>query len=704
MNKFLNKKYFLILGIIVFSLILPKIASATIIEEITYFAIKGVLMVFIYIFRFIIWFFLTIFGLVLDITLNPEIINVKQAATVPWTIMRDVSNLVIIFSLLFIAFGFILDIGKFDAKKSFFKLIVVALLINYSMLFTGAVYDLSNYFIYLIKNGLNAISFSGALDIFSKIAFSDIENATVQGTIAVLSESYQKIYGGGEKVAQVIKNLHDYFWRYQQNIEKESALSIMINGVLNLILLFVFGSSLLTILVALSLILLLRVGMFIFLIILSPLAFSLLVLSFTQSYFNRWLNELIRWAIYPPLVLFFVYLTLLTAEALGCLGEPTACGFSDVRIEITSPFFALQNLFIVVMFFLTFLFANNVSSGAVAVGKKVSDFFVDKLLKQRLIGGLGGYLSGRLLGGKVENMQKKLEAKLGRENFLTKAFIGATKPIIDNYERIRKNRQSKREATHRLYTEAKTKKEKEKTLENIMELIKKDMEKGDFEGLMYWKELLEKDEALRKNIADPKFLLKHKKDKEYKEYKKYKDLYKDFVNIVESYTGKVEVGLRGEPESVFFEPGGNKKEITSPNVRSKIENELRAMISKKPDILARPIKEIISNLVRQGFTRNIYEAISVFLQTASDLSTSEIKKLMDDRAIENVVKGFLIRNIGDYGIDPKKVIGKDLIEIKNILASVEKLNKFKNDLRENYDLKSDDTSYFARLLRTVGLI
>jgi len=694
MNKFLNKKYFLILGIIVFSLILPKIASATIIEEITYFAIKGVLMVFIYIFRFIIWFFLTIFGLVLDITLNPEIINVKQAATVPWTIMRDVSNLVIIFSLLFIAFGFILDIGKFDAKKSFFKLIVVALLINYSMLFTGAVYDLSNYFIYLIKNGLNAISFSGALDIFSKIAFSDIENATIQGTIAVLSQSYQKIYGGGEKVAQVIKDLHDYFWRYQQNIEKESALSIMMNGVLNLILLFVFGSSLLTILVALSLILLLRVGMFIFLIILSPLAFSLLVLSFTQSYFNRWLNELIRWAIYPPLVLFFVYLTLLTAEALGCLGEPTACGFSDVRIEITSPFFALQNLFIIVMFFLTFLFANNVSSGAVVVGKKVSDFFVDKLLKQRLIGGLGGYLSGRLLGGKVENMQKKLEAKLGRENFLTKAFVGATRPIIDNYERIRKNRQSKREATHRLYTEAKTKKEKEDALKNIMELIKKETRKGEFDGLMYWKELLEKNEALRKSIAstlDPK----------------YKNLYKDFVNIVESYTGKVELGLRGKPEGVFFKVGGGSEDLTKSDVLKEIENKLRRMIIENPDILTRSTDEIISNLVRQGFTGNIYEAISVFLQTASDLSASEIKKLMDDRAIENVVKGFLIRNMLKYGITPsdvQNIIKGSLSDIKNKLQSIGTFDQFKKDLADNYELDKIRPSYFYRLLQKLGIV
>jgi hypothetical protein len=61
-----------------------------------------------------------------------------------WAVVRDFANLFFIFILLYIAIKIILDLGEGEAKKMIAKVIISAMLINFSMFFTGVIIDTSN--------------------------------------------------------------------------------------------------------------------------------------------------------------------------------------------------------------------------------------------------------------------------------------------------------------------------------------------------------------------------------------------------------------------------------------------------------------------------------------------------------------------------------------------------------------------------------
>ncbi len=71
-----------------------------------------------------------------------------------WAVVRDLSNLFFILILLYIAIQIILDMGH-DAKKMIVRVIIIALLINFSMFFTEVVIDTSNIVALIFYNKLN---------------------------------------------------------------------------------------------------------------------------------------------------------------------------------------------------------------------------------------------------------------------------------------------------------------------------------------------------------------------------------------------------------------------------------------------------------------------------------------------------------------------------------------------------------------------
>ncbi|MEK7463068.1 MAG: hypothetical protein AAB621_01750, partial [Patescibacteria group bacterium] len=95
---------------------------------------------------------LMIGGWVFDwaLNLNSAILQ-NPAVRVGWPIARDITNLGFVLLILIIAFSTILRMGEFTAKKALPKLIIAALLINFSLLFVGMFLDftgiLTNFFI-----------------------------------------------------------------------------------------------------------------------------------------------------------------------------------------------------------------------------------------------------------------------------------------------------------------------------------------------------------------------------------------------------------------------------------------------------------------------------------------------------------------------------------------------------------------------------
>ncbi len=77
-----------------------------------------------------------------DGLLNPTVIN---AINVAWSAFRDLSNILIVGFFTFIAINIILGSPTFGQKRLIANVLIVAILINFSLLFTKIIIDFSNY-------------------------------------------------------------------------------------------------------------------------------------------------------------------------------------------------------------------------------------------------------------------------------------------------------------------------------------------------------------------------------------------------------------------------------------------------------------------------------------------------------------------------------------------------------------------------------
>jgi hypothetical protein len=91
--------------------------------------------------------FLTISGKILDYTMEKtvsgEFFNISAINT-GWAVSRDVANLFFIFILLYIAIATILRLSSYGMKALLAKLVIIALLVNFSLVITKVIIDASN--------------------------------------------------------------------------------------------------------------------------------------------------------------------------------------------------------------------------------------------------------------------------------------------------------------------------------------------------------------------------------------------------------------------------------------------------------------------------------------------------------------------------------------------------------------------------------
>lgn len=88
--------------------------------------------------------------IVIDFKGTLDTLGVTGAIDVGWTIFRDLANLFIIGLFVFIALSTILGVERFGAKKLIANVLIIAVLLNFSLLFTKLIIDGSNFTAYQI--------------------------------------------------------------------------------------------------------------------------------------------------------------------------------------------------------------------------------------------------------------------------------------------------------------------------------------------------------------------------------------------------------------------------------------------------------------------------------------------------------------------------------------------------------------------------
>ncbi|HEY1037097.1 MAG TPA: hypothetical protein VGE62_00780 [Candidatus Paceibacterota bacterium] len=217
-----------------------------------------------------------------------------------WRTFRDLTSIFFVFIILYIAINTILGNSSYGIKALLGKVIIGAILINFSLFFTKVVIDLSNV---------------AALQFYAKI----MESAEKHDTTASTGE------GGSKPVGQWNSGISAQFanamglqtvWNTDAGVSGTQKLAL--NAGNFIIVGFMGGIFMLStaaVFLAGAIMFIIRSLVFVFLMTLSPLAFMGNILPSTKGYVKDWWSKLYANAIFAPVYMALMYVTL--AMVLG---------------------------------------------------------------------------------------------------------------------------------------------------------------------------------------------------------------------------------------------------------------------------------------------------------------------------------------------------------------------------------------------------
>jgi hypothetical protein len=193
----------------------------------------------------------------------------SPAVTVGWVMIRDMTNMFFVVVLLIIAFGTILGLEQYEYKKLLVKMLLAAVIVNFSRVICGLIIDVAQIIMVTFVNGIAATASGNLVNMFQ-----------VDQIFAL---------GAGQDVGA-------------------TASVTFIAGVAAL----VFSAMMLMVMLAFLFLIVARMAMLWVLIVLSPLAFVLNVLPQTEKYASEWWGQFGSNVVSGPVIAFFLWLSFVT--------------------------------------------------------------------------------------------------------------------------------------------------------------------------------------------------------------------------------------------------------------------------------------------------------------------------------------------------------------------------------------------------------
>jgi len=204
----------------------------------------------------------------------------SPAVSYGWAMVRDVSNMFFVVILMIIAFGTILHLENYNYKKWLPKLILMAILINFSKTICGLLIDLAQVVMLTFVN-----------------AFKDVGSANIADMLGIT------------KIVTMADNGGD------------SSFSTIVGAyILGLIYLLVAIVVMVTMMAMLAM----RLVMIWIYVVLSPLAYLLAAFPGGQKYASQWWSEFIKNLIVGPVLAFFIWLSLVSLSGVNNMADNAA--------------------------------------------------------------------------------------------------------------------------------------------------------------------------------------------------------------------------------------------------------------------------------------------------------------------------------------------------------------------------------------------
>ncbi len=305
-----------------------------------------------------------------------------------WSTFRDIANMSFIFIILYIAISTILGTGV-NMRKTLVRVVIVALLLNFSFFFTKIVVDASNiltigFYNQIINTPCTPDGGQPAGDLGSafmcQMGLATVWNADIINDVA------------GNAIGLEIG-------------------TILVRGVMGslffLIAAFVF--------LAASLMFLARLVTFIFLFTLSPLAFGAMALP-NDEYSNKWKEPLIKNSIFAPAFMLAIWAALKVLGGINQILFPNGRNLNLAEALIGREGGVSQNAGQV---FMNYAIVIGMIIGALMVAEKFGAYGAGAAIKmlnnsrKSIQGAIGRQTIGRA-GNALDNKISKSDSRLGR--------------------------------------------------------------------------------------------------------------------------------------------------------------------------------------------------------------------------------------------------------------------------------------------------
>ena len=198
-----------------------------------------------------------------------------EAVRSAWAMVRDVCNMFFIIFLMLIAFGTIMNIQEYSYRNTLTRLILMAVLINFSLMICGLFIDFAQVVMMTFVNGIRYVAAG---------------NITAALGLDAILRYHSSASPSGMDLAQVMVTL-------------------------------LLGLALMTIATVIIVVLIMQLVMrivFIWMyVVLSPLAYAANIIPPTKKYAQQWWGDFTNYLVQGPVVVFFLWFALFVASSQG---------------------------------------------------------------------------------------------------------------------------------------------------------------------------------------------------------------------------------------------------------------------------------------------------------------------------------------------------------------------------------------------------
>ena len=315
-QKFFSKKTAIIAGVVLFALIVPNFCHAL-------FGIDGESIaqsIMAWVTHIILSFFSLFVDLAarfLEAMLNIGFASHKDVVEIGWKIVRDFSNMFFILFMVIIAFATILRIERYGIKELLPKVIIIALLINFSLVICYLIIDFSDiaahYFINSAKQGLSgqqsiATVLRDGLNL-TKVMIPNNCDDTYQQSMQTCALFTNPIDIAA--CAAAASTALNTCKTEQDNLAKTTNQE---GNFINMVISTIFGSIILMIAAFIlfvgGILIVVRLFFLWFLVMLVPFVFLCYLMPALRGNWQKWWRSFLSWCFFAPIYCFFIWLAI----------------------------------------------------------------------------------------------------------------------------------------------------------------------------------------------------------------------------------------------------------------------------------------------------------------------------------------------------------------------------------------------------------